>query len=319
MRLKESEQKSLHYRILQLLKEKYYPSKIAKTLGIKKQSLSRILKRFEQNGWIEKELPLDKNIAHFYRVNINITGYDVSLQSGYKIRPHNYALKFKILTGHEKELPTIKHTRYWDKQYLQEEDILVEKTTQNLIGYLSRPILAYAKSGQDIDNIKATITYIITEGIKQVCQQYGITVDIEHPQVVRKEISVKEPMLDKIPEHIRMRDDIFKKVYPNEVEFNDEVQVKNYINNRALEDFSPELSKKMDFIIEQQVNFAQNLKLHLETLQKIGGGIERLIEVIEGLQELKSRATPFVINGTQGNKVLENVTVIDETRGNNAT
>ena len=258
------------------LQEGIYPSKIAKEMGFSKPRIHYWIKKLLYMGIIEKA-PESEKYCHFYNVKIQSTPIRAFLENRY-VRPHNYAIKFRII---KEGLPFPEKgpvgKRYWSKQFERSyEDVIFEKTTKHIIAYLKRPMSAIVKTPDDLDSLKIKIHHIITETTHMLCEKYGMEVDFENPVISRREIEVKDNVLDKIPKEIRIRNDIFKKVYPDKVEFKDELTVKNYIKNRALEDLSPELVKTLQTLFEvQQTNaeiqhkYAEAIEKHLSVLNSM--------------------------------------------------
>lgn len=80
---------------------------------------------------------------------------------------------------------------------------------------------------------------------KKLQREFKVKLNLSKWKWHRKEIGLKDDKLQQISPKILIHDDVFKKVYEKETEFYDEVYVKNYISNRALEDLSPFIAQEL--------------------------------------------------------------------------
>lgn len=101
---------------------------------------------------------------------------------------------------------------------------------------------------QGILEVKERIRAELDKAIVEVCDVLG-----KVPREIvweRAEESIRgDEYLDKLPQNMVLHDTIFRKVYAGETEFltrkgeEPSIKVKNYIKNRALEDFAPEIAQ----------------------------------------------------------------------------
>lgn len=112
-----------------------------------------------------------------------------------------------------------------------------------------------------------------------------------------------DDFFDKIPENMRIDDTVFKKKYRDKVELFGATQVKNYISNRALEKFSPEIAKEISINREtmQELNKSiqleiENKKLHQAVLEDMRDTLKEIslnFQKISPLDAIKSKIKSF--------------------------
>lgn len=101
-----------------------------------------------------------------------------------------------------------------------------------------------------IEDKRAEICSLLDGTLQKVGVDYGL--EIGEPIWERKEESIKGDFgLDGLPRDMVLHDTVFKKVYDDDLEFIEGKgvsagYVKNYLNNRALEDFAPEIVAALD-------------------------------------------------------------------------
>lgn len=148
-----------------------------------------------------------------------------------------------------------------------------------------------------IEQRKEEIKNQIDHAIHTFCKQFNIEIIRDTTKWKRFEDWIKgEEYIDRIPEDMIIHDTYFKKVYetgiefkkPKDIDVEPAVYVKNYIKNRAIEDFSPEIAKAMtnmtiDILNNQKSFQEQALKplieqitLHLSVLRKIESAADKL-------------------------------------------
>lgn len=177
------------------------------------------------------------------------------------VQPHNYRLYFDF------ENPTLNPTQpYTLKNYNSEKHfiypthrIVVRKNSIE-VTYLAhekqwRRIIA--DSDKDIDirlnEIEKDIEDKLFTYLKEFIARNGGKTNFKLLRKRKQDWGIHgDSFLDNIPNDLIISDTIFKKHYSDKVEFFGASETKNYISNRALERFSPEIANKLE-IIERTV------------------------------------------------------------------
>lgn len=242
----------------------------------------------------------------------------------YKIifRPNNYRRKLSISSRSDSTLEIIKKCypsfsigKRNKLIYIRLNDITLQYGVNTLTAIYSQldekgRKRFYQFEGEDlkadikeldkhIDNIGLEILKTIDKALAEFINNTGITPN-GLPVWDRYEDFIKgEDYIDKIPRDCIIHDTTFKKAYQEGIEFIQtpakeapQLHIKQYIKNRALEDFSPKIAaaieeqgqgiNKLEGTIETSLipvleKFTRQLELHLE--------VER--EAKEALQEIK--------------------------------
>lgn len=129
--------------------------------------------------------------------------------------------------------------------------------SQNVIGGVKETFLIETCSSKDFDDRlsmkKEEIRRVIDDCLKSFLKDFKVCMPLFSPVWIRHEDWIKgEEYIDKLPRECIIHDTVFKKVYSEGVEFIGGINkeptgsVKNYIKNRALEDFSPEIVKALN-------------------------------------------------------------------------
>lgn len=154
----------------------------------------------------------------------------------------------------------------------------------------------YSLEANNVDELDARLDFkkgLIRDKIDkvmfQVARALGCVDPVKSPVWVRHEDFIKgEEFIDSIPEEVIIHDSVFKKVYGRGVEFfggkskEPNVGIKNYIKNRALESFIPQVTGEMAELRGVMGELAEQIRLHLEVqretknnLKKMGVGLDR--------------------------------------------
>lgn len=210
----------------------------------------------------------------------------------YDYRPNNYSMKIPLKA--KLSLPPledkavklgfrykIKPTKTWKGLIVfNYHGFTVEFTTKSLILYQTERQTRVICCKKDIDKVTESIIDKFLNTARKIQRQFGIKVKLNEWEWYRKEIGLKDDKLRRIDREIFIHDDVFKKVYEKETEFYDEVYVKNYISNRALEDLAPFLAQQMNDIRTILLGFQKRdvalenaILLIAQTLKKLEGKI----------------------------------------------
>jgi len=138
---------------------------------------------------------------------------------------------------------------------------LVGIWSQHIVGGCKETYLIEANSIQDVEcrilEKKEEIKKKIDKALRVFAKKVGIGIPYSKPVWSRYEDWVKgESYIDQLPRECIVHDTFFKKVYGEGIEFKKAgkeepgVHLKNYIKNRAVEDFSPEIAKEIGLIKE---------------------------------------------------------------------
>jgi hypothetical protein len=144
---------------------------------------------------------------------------------------------------------------------------------------------------EGIEDKKKEITATIDRALYNFIREYKLEVKGAVPEWIRQEDWIKgEEYIDNLPRETIIYDSVFKKVYPTGVEFvsgkgaETTGNIKNYIKNRSLEDFTPLIAEEISLVNQRLGAFEERalnpltkqIELHLEvqretlkTLKKI--------------------------------------------------
>lgn len=164
---------------------------------------------------------------------------------------------------------------------------LVSIWSQNVIGGHKETFLVEARNDNELDDFlnlkKRDIRDRLDNALLSVARRLGVVVPYKSPFWLRHEDFLKgEEFVDSIPAEVVIHDSVFKKVYGEGVEFmggsgkEPNVGYKNYIKNRALENFLPGLELELKELRGSNLEFASNLRLHLRVLEDIRDAVRVL-------------------------------------------
>jgi hypothetical protein len=187
-------------------------------------------------------------------------------------RPNNSVLEVEILKIEQGfYLPVIKMTgKKTIKEFLYWSNATFEICNNILRIYPHKRFTRVIKNKTDVDKANSEYKDLAIALMRTFAASYPqITLDEVNATFKTKEFEVKDKALKDIPRKMRLKDDIFKKVYKTGIEFYDPVFVKNYITNRALEDKTPDFEKRIDILTEQLGAFGSQLEIHLAAVNQL--------------------------------------------------
>jgi len=207
------------------------------------------------------ETPLsDKDIGQSETIAINPPKTKDSSQSNsnpvaehppiYRYRPNNAVLRVKILEwASDFHLPVIKKTgKNTIKEYLYWKNATFEraKNSKWLFIYPKKRFVRRLEQKEDVDKANREYKEYAIELMRLFVERYPqVKLDEMNGVLNIREFEVKDSTL-KMPRNLRFKDTIGKKVYQNGIEFYSPIYVKNFIKNRAVENWSPELMKEIE-------------------------------------------------------------------------
>jgi len=266
----------------EMLAKGHHQANIARELGISKVAICKAIKRMTASGFIS-ESPESTYHQKFYHVNPILTMSEKRLTSGrYALiyDPHNYALKFTVAPDGQGSFPKTKKVtkRNWDAFYDQAGMVDFELTPKHLIASLGDQRLRFqVGDSKDVETATASVHSILILSAKDIVQRYNMIVDLNHPLLSRKELGITDPLIS--APGLAYRAKKHKKVYPeiNKIEFNDETALKNFVDNRILDN-------KIDQVLDIMDRFSVNIEKHLgvldaqsETLKDIRDSLPRTL------------------------------------------
>lgn len=276
----------------------------AKLYNVSESYISQKCKKLEKMGLIVKEVRTSCNIWKI-NPNVNLTEmlaiYDTPLKNNeFIVKSHNYRIKYKVLKDNKEiHFDSKPNTiRNWVPEYGTFSEVSFQRTPNHIVFWLKEPVILKCKRAEEIESAKLIAMRTIEEGAKKFQEKFGITLDLAHPEVVRKEIKIKNEKLNSIANKIvgNIYNDVMKKVYANgEIEYVDEIFAKQTLANLALEDKSEKIMEEVKDLreainsllipalkeqAESNRKLAENLSLHYSVLQ----------EMRECLREMKGRS-----------------------------
>lgn len=224
------------------------------------------------------------------------------------IQPHNFRRYFNF------EKTTYNPTQpYHEKNYNSEHHfidfygctIIIRKNKAEVINNWHKKQWRLIEATSDKD-IQVRIEQIMKE-MEDTCinamQKFilinGGKSDLRPIEIRKAEIGIHgDSYIDKLPKDLILHDTYFKKVYDEKLEFIGEAALKNYISNRALENFNPELVavlnglysciEKQTVLMEAQskviADHGFNIRTHIKVLKGIEKAISKLNNVIQEKQ-----------------------------------
>jgi len=222
---------------------------------------------------------------------INTMG--VGFKKIYRYRPNNYSikmpLKIPLTQVHEKLTPVLPRFKWKYRNMKGWKGIIIfnyhgctiDICPKQIIFYLTEKIerlVPYPHTEKTIKRIKNSIIDKIIDSAKKFKKETKIKFETDW-KTHRKEIEIKgDEFIDSIPKDMNIHAETFKKVYDKGVEFLDEVNVTNYINNRALEDLSPELVKEL-------INLRKMMASSLGTMNAISNTQLLIAQTLKRMEE----------------------------------
>ena len=239
-------------------------------------------------------------------------------------RPNNYRRKLRVLRKTnsasekiQKAFSTIEltnklqinnHTKVITiKNY--KENITLQYGKDFLIGIWSQPIIKGHKQSfiiesfniKDVNDIiekeKKVIELQIDNALYSFTKDFDLTLPKEKPIWSRYEDFLRgEDYIEKLPENLIIHADIFKKVYGKGIEFihsektpNPTVSTENYIKNRALESFAPEIAEAIQGGLLPVLNqLTEQIKLHLDVQRKTQKNLSKMGKSFDKFNKLLS-------------------------------
>lgn len=186
--------------------------------------------------------------------------------------------------------------------------VIIHKTQAEVINKLSDEqwfSINRARSKEEISSVLNKIDEKCVSSFRKFIEIYGGSSDFTILKIEgRPDLNLfnkcdnkvmKESFIDSLPLNMSFETPIVKKVYkkPN-VEFKQPIYAANYLENSALKEFSPEIVeqlKAMYFISKEHKaafeEYAKNIKLHLDVLNKIDKSINKLSSKIGQMSAVK--------------------------------
>lgn len=191
---------------------------------------------------------------------------------------HRTAYKFLIIGKTKAHLPGRTRMVNWDKEWVENDNARIEKTTRHLIVRVKRRRISTGSEGVALTG-EEIVKVAIGEALKVAHQ---LDVLIGEAQPMTKEIKVLSPILKGAP---MFQTDKVKNVYPSgEPEFIDpksaEKHAINFMNNMAMLNKVPQLEGYLE-------QFGKQLMLHLEAIEGIKSGVNQLSVAVERLNAHK--------------------------------
>ncbi len=142
-----------------------------------------------------------------------------------------------------------------------------------------------------LDNIVTKIERKCIKECKKIVKLFKIKAYFNSKVWVRNEDHVKnEDFLGKIDPDLIMHDTVFKKVYPEGIEFKSPFALKTFVNNRAIEMVAPEIAARLDKFIEVMEKNTEalhleiyNKKLHQKVLESMDRSLIKFSSALEHL------------------------------------
>lgn len=130
-----------------------------------------------------------------------------------------------------------------------------------------------------LDNKTEEIKTQLDSALLGFVRRYNLKLVSYKPVWKRKELEIKgDTFIDSLPAECLIHDTVGKKVYETGFEFKDEVYVKNYIKNRAVEELGPEIRKDLKEIKEMIQPKKTALQECLDVINKETNDIDSMIQ-----------------------------------------
>ncbi len=215
------------------------------------------------------------------------------------IQPHNFRRYFTFSkTSYNPTIP------YSEKNYKSEHHytnfygckIIIRKKSVEIINlwHQKQWRLLEAQSIKEVNDrineMKQEMEDTTIKALRKFISVNGGESDFK-PIIKRKsEIGIHgDDYIDKIPPEMVIRDTYFKKVYKEKVEFLGEESVKSFIQNRAIEDLSPEIANAINslntLIVPAIENLSKNMNTHVNVMKNIDKGIKRFNKTVSKLDK----------------------------------
>lgn len=142
--------------------------------------------------------------------------------------------------------------------------------------------------GEKIDERVNEIKKECIETAMDFIRIYGGFAKFKEAKWIRHEDAIHKE--DWIPDEVIIHDTNFKKVYPKEVEMKSPAYVKNFYQNRVIEQIAPEIAQELSKIAQTQGSSAEDLKNAIvgtlnTVIEQIAKQKEELVPVLQELKE----------------------------------
>jgi biotin operon repressor len=262
-------------------------SYISRELKISRQAVSKYVNRLIAKGLITETAESTPRYK-FYDVNPIISLSEGGLTKGrYHLvfDPHNYTLKFKMVPNGEGTFPKneIVHKRNWDAFYLKSNMVDFELTTKHLLATMGTRLKFQISDSVGAESAKAMIHSIIIQEVTKIVSQYGMLVDMNHPEISRNELGIEDPKINATG--ISYRAETHKKVYPddNKIEFRDPDHMKNFVDNRIFDNKIDTVMATTEKVMKVTDDLSENIKMHLSVLTKMGNNQDKQSTTMQSL------------------------------------
>ena len=227
------------------------------------------------------------------------------------IQPHNFRRYFNFQKDRQPYYnPTIKHEQKNHNSEHHYKDfygchVIVRKNQVEVINLWHqkqwRLIEAYSieQINERIEQIQQEMEQQTINAMQHFIKVNGGISDLRPITKRKAEIGIHgDDYIDNLPKDLIIHDTHFKKVYNEKVEFLGEASVKNYISNRALEGFMPELCHEIAAIREDNSAWMAKYEKHLIShTQFIQNSAAISFEVLKLLKRLNSRLDQKSLKG----------------------
>jgi len=271
--------KTLTYsRILRLLADGNYPSKVARILGISKQLMHYYCKMLLSKGYLSKS----KGYPTFYTTTQTGKNFIGECERGFKgktFRLHNIAIKYAIIVDAKAPADWNRvQLRNWGKEIGSLLGITVEKTTKNVIIYPDvvegedpYQLLFYAKDESD------RVAGLLEDRLKM---------KLGRGELVRKpHFAIKDPIISEFSKNMELTTDgakVDESEGLGEIDYLDVETAKDYVT----------MPSRIKNIEKNMLIFAKAMSEHLaliKSLQDVASAIKQAVMPLDLPEEIKRR------------------------------
>ncbi|MEM4154505.1 MAG: helix-turn-helix domain-containing protein [Candidatus Caldarchaeum sp.] len=282
----------LPYRILRLVESGQYPAKIARLLGVKRELVNYYLRRFLKMGLVKKtrlgKISVYELTEHG---RVFLTGGERGVGVGGRVfRLHGFGVGFPVLGGpgvgvdwgRVREV----RMRNWSKVLGCWRNVTWCLTTKQLIIY-PEPV-----EGRD----PYELLYLVMREVDEVASELEqrLKLQLGRPHFVgRPSWAVWDENAQRFTEFMNVTDDVGSMdkspPSPGEIEYwNPELAKEYMLMPIRLKQLTLEQKERQDRIEKILVQFAEQLKLHLEVLQGIREAFARFNQLLETATDQKT-------------------------------
>lgn len=225
------------------------------------------------------------------------------------VQPHNYRLYFDFFRGslYTPTDPYKKRNSGSEDHFLSSGFRVVVRKSSVEVQYLGhrkqwRRVAARTHEGVDerLTELEDEFYGKCVEHLKGFIKRNGGRSEFRLLRKRKQDWGIHgDDFLDSLPSEMVITDSSFKKVYRDKVEFYGVAETKNFISNRALEDFSPEIAARLEALVSMveesvkvqrsfidevlpvQKDFAENLRSHTEVIKGMCKAIKKFNRVLE--------------------------------------